>query len=111
MGVDGLTCAKCGAVGEAKDRKRFLRRHPKLCTARRKFNEHLAGGTRSVGTSQEEDVHLYRLEKIEAEGRNLTERERDFVSDLRDRVDRFGNSGLVTEKMAKWLEDIYANRT
>ena len=111
MPAEQLVCPKCGAVGEPKDRARFLKRHPKLCVARRKFNERLAGGTRAVGAEEGRDVHLYRLEKIEAEGRNLTEREQDFVSDLRDKVDRFGNSGFVTEKMADWLETIYARTT
>jgi hypothetical protein len=44
----GEVMCSCGARAEAKDRRRFLSRHPKLCSERRRFSQQLANGTRSV---------------------------------------------------------------
>jgi hypothetical protein len=47
-----LQCSVCGALGELKERKRFLSRHPAKCAAaraeRKEFAHQLAQGTRSV---------------------------------------------------------------
>lgn len=49
------TCAAKVKVG-GKEEKRFLRRHPRLCTERKEFNQQLAKGTRSVETLGPLDV-------------------------------------------------------
>ena len=46
-GVLHLRC-KCGAEAFLSERKRFLRRHPSLCTARREFAKKLAATTRHL---------------------------------------------------------------
>ena len=49
-----LTCGTCGArCTEEKDAKRFLRRHPALCSERAAFTKQLAAGTRCVDSEQQ----------------------------------------------------------
>jgi len=58
-----LTCPNCGATAEPKDRKRFERRHPALCTARRDFAKQLAQGTRCVEPTTWEEHEAARRER------------------------------------------------
>lgn len=54
-----MTCRKCGATCELKDRARFLRRHPAKCqananarAAQQAFMKELAAGTRCVDSEE-----------------------------------------------------------
>lgn len=50
-GSSGMPECSCGAKAKranGRNAKRFLRRHPALCSARRKFAQHLAQTTRVV---------------------------------------------------------------
>lgn len=60
-----LECS-CGAKAPPKDRKRFLARHPKMCSERREFTRQLAQGTRCVDDVQaKKDSDRYILESAE----------------------------------------------
>ena len=43
-----LVCESCGAKAFLSERKRFNKRHPSLCSARKAFSKQLAQGTRCV---------------------------------------------------------------
>jgi hypothetical protein len=67
-----ISCPSCGAVcDEANQAKRFNRRHPALCGARKAFSAQIAKGTRSV----EADDHKIH-EEDEAIGRRWDRLER-----------------------------------
>jgi len=52
-----ISCPKCGAeCREKKDEGRFLRRHPKKCTAHEKFQRGLAAETKSVDADEAEGL-------------------------------------------------------
>ena len=109
--VDGVLVCGCGAKCIEKNKeRRFDQRHPKICSKKVEFTKQLAKFVKCVGTSQEEDVDVYRLEQIEATGRNLTEWESKFIIQMRVLVDRYGSSAL-TDNMKKSLEWVYATRT
>ncbi len=59
-----LMCA-CGAsaADTCKERGRFKRRHPVLCSERRNFTKQLAQGTRSVESTTWEEHHAERRER------------------------------------------------
>lgn len=46
--IPGKLECSCGANAEPKDRKRFLKRHPSMCSERREFTRKVAQGTRCV---------------------------------------------------------------
>jgi hypothetical protein len=56
---DGSKACSCGAKARKGDAKRFMRRHPKLCSARQKLAQDLARGTRAVD-SEESDARIGR---------------------------------------------------
>jgi hypothetical protein len=121
----GLHCEHCGATcnDTAAERGRFIKRHGVNCKKKKNlaFNRKLAGGTRSAGTSEQEDVDLYRLETIEATGRNLTDWENRFVASLRAMYTIAAQPRLgiydarpkvqLTQKQKDSLERIYAEKT
>ena len=56
---DGSVKCTCGATAQKGDAKRFQRRHPSLCSDRKKLAHDLAQGTRCVDAA-ESDEHIGR---------------------------------------------------
>jgi hypothetical protein len=109
--VDNQIHCSCGAKALPKDRNRFLKRHPKICSDRAAYNHQLAGGTKSVIlTDPEEDKYKYWAEVVNSEGRNLSEWETDFMKSVTDRIEKQGSFSL-SSKQRKYLEKIYSERT
>ena len=52
-----LVCESCGAKAFLSERKRFNKRHPALCSARKALSKQLAQGTRGVD-AEESDAHI-----------------------------------------------------
>jgi len=52
-----LVCEACGAKAFLSERKRFNKRHPALCSARKAFSKQLAQGTRCVD-AEESDARI-----------------------------------------------------
>lgn len=100
---------RCGATAKPKDKRRFLERHPAKCDVQKILNQRL-GKVKPAYVSQEEDVHMYRLQRIEAEGRNLTDWEKVFIKDIRAKVNSVGTA-LLTENQKWHLETVYCDRT
>lgn len=84
----------CGARACGKDVGRFLKRHPKLCSARAEFNKKLASGTRSVDQEDFENVDEFMkivadekiarlIEDLDAVEGSLSDWEREFVLSLK----------------------------
>lgn len=63
MKPDTLKCPNCKATARdnSKERGRFLRRHPRLCTPRLGLSKKLAEGIRSVDADVETDFEGARL--------------------------------------------------
>ena len=60
--INVIQCPNCGATADPKDRNRFAKRHPRLCTERREFNRKLAQGTRCAEPSTFEEHKALRKE-------------------------------------------------
>lgn len=63
--VPGKLECSCGAKSEAKDRNRFLKRHPGKCSERREFTRKIANGTRCLDDSDEMSARAARWDAIE----------------------------------------------
>ena len=68
-GKEVLVC-DCGAKAFLHEAKRFNKRHPALCSARKAFAKQLAQGTRCVD-AEESDAHIGRRERWDAIERAL----------------------------------------
>lgn len=53
----GDVSCSCGASAPRTESKRFLKRHPKLCSERRRFAMELAEGTRCVDDEEGKHGH------------------------------------------------------
>lgn len=50
------------------------------------------------------------IEAIMANGVNTTVWEDDFIQDMQDKVERYGDRAIFTEKQIEVIERIYTNR-
>lgn len=50
------------------------------------------------------------VEKIVSTGVNLTAREQDFIDDMEQKIELYGDRAMFTPKQAEWIEDIYTKR-
>lgn len=97
-----LHCS-CGAKAEPKDRKRFANRHPRICSKPEKPEIKLSEPPKIT------DPYKHYLERIEAEGKKLTDWEQKFVKDMQIYVSRMGTN-LLSENQRKHIEKIYIDR-
>jgi len=117
---DGSAECKCGACCQPKDKNRFLKRHPALCSERRAFAKQLAQGTRSVDTHlppgrpsslkgpDEAETVSWWIENIRVVSTRLTDWERGFIDSV---AEQWNLTGFVSLKQKIVLERIYIDRT
>lgn len=61
----GAIQCSCGSKAEPKDRNRFLKRHPRICSERREFTKQIARGTRCVDDEDAIAARVARWDAIE----------------------------------------------
>jgi hypothetical protein len=108
--IEGVLQCSCGAKCEPKDKNRFRKRHPAKCSEKEEFTRQIAQGVRSVETDQQEDPVKYWMERDNAEGKNLTEWEIEFMKSMTTQIEERGSDSL-SDLQKESLEKIYANRT
>jgi hypothetical protein len=106
-----LTCS-CGAKAEEKDRGRFLKRHPRMCSERREFAHQLAQTVKCVdedaggGDGQHVDLGKMIMD-VQTEGVGLTDWEREFVEGVDN---QFALSKSLSGRQREVLYRIYRER-
>ena len=114
----GLLCS-CGASCKPGETKRFRRRHPEKCSARRAFAQQLAAGTKSVDAPTFKPFRndrpmatgtniAYQIEAIQDEGQGLTDWEAEFIPSI---AEQFERTGELSERQQQILARIYDERT
>lgn len=105
--VNGDLSCSCGAKSSPQDRARFLKRHPELCNKRKAAGVHTNIANPNAA-KQRENPDLYRLTQIETTGRGLTDWEKNFIGDMRGKL----NHGFaLTDNQKQTIEQIYVERT
>jgi hypothetical protein len=120
--TEGIYICTCGAKALKKqDFKRFLSRHPSLCSKTQKekqvkldFTKQVAQGTRSVPGSEEADTNfsdkncLLWLRDVLDHGTGLTAWEIGFINNMEQR--RKKNDFYLTINMRTLLRKVYEDR-
>ena len=71
-----LVCESCGAKAFLSERKRFNKRHPVLCSARKAFTKQIAQGTRCVDAEESDArIGLPTREEWDAIGREINRKD------------------------------------